>query len=123
MPFKSLNLYTLHFRRAFKNIFELLDQDGECFMIFLACNPIYDVYRILSRNSKWSSWLKDVEKYISPYHDKTVRQLNAINKINTNIPIPNYFVRPFVKEYVTDEMIRIAYINTFLLKTCLNNSV
>ncbi|CAB3223296.1 unnamed protein product [Arctia plantaginis] len=67
------SFYVLHWvidqKRAFKNIFDLLDQDGECFMIFLACNPIYDIYRILSRKNKWCAWLKDVEKYISPYHD------------------------------------------------------
>lgn len=67
------SFYTLHWildqERAFNNIFELLDQDGECFMIFLACNPIYDVYRTLARQKKWSAWLQNVEKYISPYHD------------------------------------------------------
>ncbi|CAH1646563.1 unnamed protein product [Spodoptera littoralis] len=65
--------YALHWvldqERIFRNIYDLLSKDGECFTIFLANAPLYDMYRAQSRNNKWSTLLKDAEKYISPYHD------------------------------------------------------
>ncbi|CAH0581407.1 unnamed protein product [Chrysodeixis includens] len=67
------SFYALHWiinqERAFRNIFNLLDYNGECFMIFVAGAPVFDVYRILAHNNKWSTWLQDVDRYISPYHD------------------------------------------------------
>ncbi|CAH1646560.1 unnamed protein product [Spodoptera littoralis] len=67
------SFYALHWildqERVFRNIYDLLSKDGECFTIFVAGAPVFDLYRILSRNNKWSTLLKDVEKYISPYHD------------------------------------------------------
>ncbi|CAB3223288.1 unnamed protein product [Arctia plantaginis] len=56
-------------KKAFENIFNLLDYDGQCLLTLAGYHTIHDVYRILSRNSKWSTWINDVEKYISPYHD------------------------------------------------------
>lgn len=41
-------------------------------MIFLASAPVFDVYRLLARNNKWSAWLQDVDKFVSPYHDSQV---------------------------------------------------
>lgn len=67
-----LNNTSLSFRKALENIFSLLDYDGECFLTLAGYHTIHDVYRILSRNNKWSTWMKDVEKYISPYHDSEV---------------------------------------------------
>lgn len=67
------SFYTLHWvkdqKLAFTNIFELLEPNGECFMIYLAWNPIYEVFRIQARNKKWQYLLRDVEKYISPHYD------------------------------------------------------
>ena len=57
------------FRRAFRNIYNLLNEDGELFTIFLAGAPVFDVYRVLARNNKWSKWLQDVDRFVSPYHD------------------------------------------------------
>ncbi|XP_022814341.1 juvenile hormone acid O-methyltransferase-like isoform X2 [Spodoptera litura] len=65
--------YALHWildqERVFRNIYDLLSEDGECFTIILANAPVFDLYRIQSRNTKWRTLLKDAEKYISPYHD------------------------------------------------------
>lgn len=67
------SFYTLHWivnqERAFTNIYELLCSEGECFMIFVASAPNFDVYRILARNSKWTPWMKEVERYVAPYND------------------------------------------------------
>lgn len=67
----NINVFIL-FRCAFTNIFNLLEHDGECFMIVLGEHPVFDVYRILSRTSKWCTWVKNVQNYISPYHDSEV---------------------------------------------------
>ncbi|CAB3223286.1 unnamed protein product [Arctia plantaginis] len=67
------SFYTLNWvrdqQRAFENIFNVLEQNGECFMVLGAYNPIFDVYRTLAKDSKWSPFVYDVERYISPYHD------------------------------------------------------
>jgi hypothetical protein len=36
--------------------------------VFLISNPIYDVYTHLSKMKKYSRFMEDVEKFISPYH-------------------------------------------------------
>ncbi|CAB3223840.1 unnamed protein product [Arctia plantaginis] len=78
------SFYALHWvldqRRAFENIYNLLDQDGKCFMMILCNNPVFDVYRILSRTSKWCTWVYDVQNYISPYHDseKPEREITTL---------------------------------------------
>ncbi|KAG7306010.1 hypothetical protein JYU34_008581 [Plutella xylostella] len=69
----AFSFYTLHWihqqEKAFTNIFDLLAPGGDCLLIFLGHMPMFDVYRVLSTSPKWSRWLADVEKYISPYHD------------------------------------------------------
>ncbi|XP_055538002.1 juvenile hormone acid O-methyltransferase [Wyeomyia smithii] len=65
------SFYCLHWVRyqnlAFSNIFSLLKTGGDCLLAFLARNPIFDIYGQLSRSSKWTKYLTDVDKYISPY--------------------------------------------------------
>lgn len=60
-------------RKAFSNIFELLREGGDCLLVFMGHLPVFDVYRIMSLDRKWSRWVRDVEKYISPYHDSQVK--------------------------------------------------
>lgn len=66
------SFYCLHWVRdqkmAVKNIYNLLRNDGECLLVFLASNPIFEVYYKLSRMFKWSQYMHDVVNYISPYH-------------------------------------------------------
>ncbi|XP_045447622.1 juvenile hormone acid O-methyltransferase-like [Melitaea cinxia] len=69
-----------HQEVAFRNIHDLLSEGGECFLVFLGHMPMFDVYRTLSRSTRWKLWMKDVERFISPYHDcqepeKKVKQL------------------------------------------------
>lgn len=52
-----------------QNIFNLLRAEGgDCLLVFLAANPIFDVYKLLSKSNKWSVYMKDVNHYISPLH-------------------------------------------------------
>lgn len=37
-------------------------------LVFLVSNPIYDIYIHLSKMNKYSKYMTDVEKFISPYH-------------------------------------------------------
>lgn len=50
-----------------ENIFSLLQEEGDCLLVFLANNPIFDVYLEMSQTDKWNQYMKDVRKYISPY--------------------------------------------------------
>ncbi|XP_053665457.1 juvenile hormone acid O-methyltransferase [Anopheles marshallii] len=65
------SFYCLHWvqnqHTAFSNIYQLLKTGGDCLLVFLANNPIFDIYNQLSRSPKWSKYMYDVEKYISPY--------------------------------------------------------
>ncbi|XP_013114871.2 juvenile hormone acid O-methyltransferase [Stomoxys calcitrans] len=67
------SFYCLHWvqdqRQALNNIYRLLHTaGGDCLLVFLAANPIYDVYKILSKSIKWSFYMQDVDSYISPLH-------------------------------------------------------
>ncbi|XP_075974807.1 juvenile hormone acid O-methyltransferase-like [Anticarsia gemmatalis] len=67
------SFYALHWvknqEKAFRNIHKLLTDDGDCFVTFLGSTAIYSVYNILANNPKWKAWLKNVDIFISPYHD------------------------------------------------------
>ncbi|CAH0714455.1 unnamed protein product, partial [Brenthis ino] len=69
----AFSFYTLHWIKnqetAFSNIYNLLTRGGDCLLIFLGHMPVYDVYRMLARKPKWNYWLKEVDRFVSPYHD------------------------------------------------------
>ncbi|XP_046962811.1 juvenile hormone acid O-methyltransferase [Vanessa cardui] len=69
----AFSFYTLHWIKhqetAFSNIHSMLAKGGDCLLIFLGHMPVFDVYRILARTARWSFWLKDVDRFVSPYHD------------------------------------------------------
>lgn len=72
---KIFSLYCLHWipdlPSTVRNIYDLLVEDGESLVIFLANNPIFRMYRIMSDNIKWAGYMKDVETFIPVYQDKT----------------------------------------------------
>ncbi|XP_063822676.1 juvenile hormone acid O-methyltransferase [Ostrinia nubilalis] len=85
------SFYTLHWIKdqelAFENIFDLLTPGGECLLSFLGHNPVFDVYRILAQSNKWSSWLRGVDRFISPYHESQEPEKEIwkmMNKIGFN---------------------------------------
>ncbi|XP_045447625.1 juvenile hormone acid O-methyltransferase-like [Melitaea cinxia] len=80
----AFSFYAMHWIQnqevGFRNIYDLLSEGGECFLVFMGQWPMFDVYRTLSRSTKWKLWMEDVERFISPYHDcqepeKKVKQL------------------------------------------------
>ncbi|XP_063375354.1 juvenile hormone acid O-methyltransferase-like [Cydia amplana] len=58
--------------RAFTNIYDSLKVGGSCLLLFLGRYPAYDIFRALSLTKKWAEDLKNVEMFISPYHDSQV---------------------------------------------------
>ncbi|XP_026465527.1 juvenile hormone acid O-methyltransferase-like [Ctenocephalides felis] len=67
------SFYCLHWvqnqKRAAKNIYDLLLPGGDCLLVFLARNPIFDVYRRMASNPRWAPYMKDADRFVSPYQD------------------------------------------------------
>lgn len=71
-PFDHItSFYCLHWvqnqERAVKNMFQLLKPDGDMLLVFLAQNPIFEIYKQMSQSKKWSKYMSDVDNFISPY--------------------------------------------------------
>lgn len=43
----------------------MLTEDGDCLLVFLADNAIYDVYKKLSLMEKWTPYMKDLDRFTS----------------------------------------------------------
>lgn len=72
-PFDHItSFYCLHWiqnqEKAIQNMYKLLKADGDMFLVFLAQNPVFDIYKEMSTNKKWSKYMNDVDRFISPYH-------------------------------------------------------
>ncbi|XP_061397332.1 juvenile hormone acid O-methyltransferase-like [Musca vetustissima] len=67
------SFYCLHWiqnqRQALQNIYDLLrTEGGDCLLVFLASNAVYDVCKLLSKSTNWSPYMQDVNRFISPLH-------------------------------------------------------
>ncbi|KAI8042966.1 juvenile hormone acid O-methyltransferase [Drosophila gunungcola] len=94
------SFYCLHWvqnlKGALGNIYNLLKPEGgDCLLAFLASNPVYEVYKILKRNDKWSTFMQDVEQFISPLHysvnpgEEFSQLLNEVGFEQHNVEIRN----------------------------------
>lgn len=63
LSFRQVTLLVFLFRHGFQNIFDLLEENGQFFSIFLGSNPYHQLYRAMTQQA---------EQYISPYHDSKV---------------------------------------------------
>ncbi|KAJ0173390.1 hypothetical protein K1T71_011566 [Dendrolimus kikuchii] len=67
------SFYTIHWvhdqKKAFRNVFDLLLEDGDCLLLLLGRHPIYTMYLALAQSQRWATYLKDVHNIVSPYHD------------------------------------------------------
>lgn len=50
-------------------------------LTFLASNPIFTIYERMARSNKWGSYMKDVKRYISPYH----RSLDPVREFEKHL--------------------------------------
>lgn len=57
----------INFRVAFENISKFLKPGGDCLVTFMTKNPIFEIYEKLAADNKWNRFMKDVEKFVSPY--------------------------------------------------------
>ncbi|XP_061394065.1 juvenile hormone acid O-methyltransferase-like [Musca vetustissima] len=56
-------------RTALENIFKLLrPEGGDCILIFFGYNNIFEANHIISSNPKWSQYIKNVNRFVSPLH-------------------------------------------------------
>lgn len=71
-PFDHItSFYCLHWvqnqEQAVKNIYKLLKPNGDMLLVFLAQNPIFEIYKQMASNKKWAKFMTDVDNFISPY--------------------------------------------------------
>lgn len=69
---KVYNKYnnSIYCRYALQNIYKLLrNSGGDCLLVFMSSHNIFHAYRYISRETKWSEYVKDVQRFISPLHD------------------------------------------------------
>lgn len=72
---KVFSFYCLHWVReqsqCLSNIFQLLQPGGETLLVFLANNPLFDMYRNMSEKTQWSQYMEDVSRFIPVYQHKS----------------------------------------------------
>ncbi|XP_061397335.1 juvenile hormone acid O-methyltransferase-like [Musca vetustissima] len=57
-------------RLALENMYKLLRREGgDCILVFFGYNNIFDANNIMSSNPKWSQYIKNVNRFVSPLHD------------------------------------------------------
>ncbi|XP_047986369.1 juvenile hormone acid O-methyltransferase-like [Leguminivora glycinivorella] len=89
-------------KAAFSFIYDCLKDGGSCLLVFLGRYPVYDVYRTLARKAKWAEDLKDVETFISPYHDSQ-NPMNVVRNIMDSIGFKGIEVNVFDETHTYDD--------------------
>ncbi|KAL7643357.1 UNVERIFIED_CONTAM: hypothetical protein RMT77_006649 [Armadillidium vulgare] len=71
---KITSFYCLHWiqdqETCLKNIYDLLVEEGQALLVFLAQNPIFTVYERMSLKEKWKDYMHDVSNFIPTYQYK-----------------------------------------------------
>ncbi|KAI8424493.1 hypothetical protein MSG28_002962 [Choristoneura fumiferana] len=76
-------------RVAFTNVYDMLAEGGNCLIIFLGRNTVYEIYDRLSRQLKWNEDLTHVRtKFLSPYFDSKLKTelANVVSTIGVTVP-------------------------------------
>lgn len=70
---KIFSFYCLHWlknqKQVMKNLSTLLCDGGESLMVLMESTHCFLLYETLSQMSEWKTYMKDVDNYISPYHN------------------------------------------------------
>ncbi|KAJ1519495.1 hypothetical protein ONE63_004780 [Megalurothrips usitatus] len=68
---KLFSFYCLHWvqdqRGAMHSICRLLSPGGEALLVFLAGGPIFKLWEKMAKNPKWTDYMQDISRFISPY--------------------------------------------------------
>ncbi len=72
---KIFSFYCLHWLKdqsvALRNIHRLLETGGEALLVFLARNPVFEVYRRVAKMPRWQQYMSDVERFVPCHQDST----------------------------------------------------
>lgn len=73
-PFDHIvSFYCLHWvqnqEKAVQNVYKLCKPNGDALIVFLAQNPIFEIYQQMASSKRWSKYMTDVERFISPYQN------------------------------------------------------
>ncbi|XP_037870557.1 juvenile hormone acid O-methyltransferase-like isoform X1 [Bombyx mori] len=101
------SFYALHWiqnqEKGFTNIHSMMRDDGECLLTFLAYSPIYSMFEGLKDTPKWTAWLKDINLFLSPYHD-CMEPDRVIEKLFKKIGFRFIDVRSRQKKFVYNKI-------------------
>lgn len=97
MSFYCLN-WVQNQKQALKNMYNLLKTGGDMLVGILARNPVYDIYRIMSKDKKWSKYMTNVKQYISPYQ-YSVNPADDLRKLLASCGFKNIYVNAHDKCY------------------------
>lgn len=68
-----VSFFCLHWvqnqKAAMKNITKLLTPNGDCLLLFVISCDIFKVFNEMAKGSQWSQYMKDVNRFTSPYLD------------------------------------------------------
>ncbi|XP_064103450.1 juvenile hormone acid O-methyltransferase-like [Macrobrachium nipponense] len=146
---KVFSFYCLHWvrdqRQCLTNIFNLLQPGGETLLVFLANNPLFDMYQNMSEKTQWNQYMQDVSKFIPVYQHKAnpaqimsdLAEDIGFNVISCDAPYFEFTfqnanilrnaikaVNPFLKRIPSDqqnEFLRESLIELAKLKTKMND--
>lgn len=80
---KIFSFYCLHWVKdqgiALHNIHRLLEYNGEAVLVFLAKNPLFQVYRKMARKTEWASYMT-----VSQSYEKHIRVNSHLENISKN---------------------------------------
>nr|7VEO_A Chain A, Methyltranfer_dom domain-containing protein [Bombyx mori]7VEO_B Chain B, Methyltranfer_dom domain-containing protein [Bombyx mori] len=97
-----ISLMTFHWvpqqEKAFRNVYDLLAEDGECFLTLKSYSHIYHMFVLQSKSRKWGPFMKNMKNFLSPYYDLSMPDQH-IAKILKNVGFKNIDVRSKQKMY------------------------
>lgn len=71
------SFYTFHRvpdkKLCIENFYKLLDANGDLLLMFAGNHPVYDVYKEQSVNSKWASYLSNVDQITPTYQNAKLK--------------------------------------------------
>lgn len=90
------SFYTLHWVRnqekAFQNIYDMMDEGGDCHLTFYGDTYVYDAFSSLADIDQWRASHKNINEFLSPYYDCKEPDL-IISKLMDKIGFKNIDVK------------------------------
>jgi juvenile hormone acid methyltransferase len=102
-------------RQAFENVRKLLKPNGIALIVFLVHTPLYDIYEKLSKFDRYRRYMRDVRKFISPYHYERSRATELVRKYaeGAGLNVEHCESREKIFIYESDEHVKSEFLNNF----------